>query len=99
MCEDSSDETQYLINVLGFAITAVQNESYAQFRAVLAAELKIIRTPTRITGFHRNTAFVPTGNAGLFESTLNQQIVIMHDPVNLLHVDHGQQLGVTGATQ
>src|SRR5476649_1568410 len=44
----------------GFAITTVQGEGHAQFGAILATELKAIRAPTRIAGFHRNTAFVPT---------------------------------------
>lgn len=56
----------------GFAITTIQGEGHAQFGAVLAAELKAVRAPTRIAVFHGNTAFVPTRPPGLFDAPLQQ---------------------------
>ena len=50
-------------------------------------------------GMRSNTAFVPTRHAGLFESTLQQQVVITHDPVNPLHIDRRQRMGFTFPTQ
>ena len=73
----------------GLAVTAVQGKGLAQFGAVLATELKTVRAPTCIAGLHRNTPFVPTRYAGLFDPALKQKVVITHDPVNPLHVDRG----------
>jgi hypothetical protein len=70
----------------GFAVTAVQGEGHVQFGAVLTTELKAVRAPTRIAGLHRNTAFVPTRHAGLFDPVFKQQVVITHDPVHPLYV-------------
>ncbi|MDR6919075.1 hypothetical protein J2X66_005980 [Pseudomonas sp. 3296] len=83
----------------GLAVTAVQGEGHAQFGAVLATEFKPVRAPTRIDGFYGNTSLVPTRHTGRFDPALKQKVVITHDPVNPLHVDRGQQLGFTGATQ
>lgn len=70
----------------GLATTAVQGEGHAQFGTV-ATKLKTVWTPTRIAGFHRDTASGPTWHTGLPGPAFKQRVVITHEPVNPLHVD------------
>lgn len=58
----------------GLAIAAIQGGGRAQFGVVFAAELKAVRAPSLITGFHRNAGLVPTLCTGLFDSALQHKL-------------------------
>src|SRR5690606_23718609 len=72
-----------------FAVAAVQSECSAHRLAVIAPELKAIRTPSPVARIDSHAAFMAALRAWRHRLACQEQSMRAHDSVDALQVDRG----------